>query len=229
MNEAFWKELELVIFDVDGTLYNQTVLRKIMMRKLLIYYLFKPWKYRELLIIYHFRKERDKRAGFSGKDLNNEQYNWCAKRLNVEIDLVRRVIDKWIFTIPNDYLKLCMYPGVHEFFTELKNAGIQTAIYSDYESKTKLIKMNLETDLQVCSTDSGIDAFKPLPNGLFMILSNMNVPSENCLFIGDRFELDGLCAKNAGVEFFLIEKNNAEAGLFLKLSSDLIKFIKEPI
>ena len=224
MEKFFCKELEVVIFDVDGTLYRQSALRRIMVLKLLYYYGIRPWKYRDLIILYHFRKEREKRAGFEGKDLENAQYEWCAEKSNEKIDDVRKVVDKWIFNIPNRYLKSCMYPGVAQFITNLKLHGVKTAIYSDYNSKDKLAQMQLKVDLEVSSTDPGVDGFKPLPNGLLVVLSDMKITKkENCLFIGDRFELDGLCAANAGIPFLLVEKIETETDFYAKLSANFIQ------
>lgn len=226
MKEDFWKNVKLIIFDVDGTLYNQKALRKVMLRKLLRYYLLRPWKYNELLIIRSFRREREKRAGFIGEDLSNEQYIWCSNQLDVDLDLVKKVINKWIFTLPNRYLKSCMYPGVRELFDNLRHAGIQTAIYSDYDSRDKLKEMQLETDLQVCSTDSDVNAFKPEPKGIQLILNKLNIRKNDCLFIGDRIELDGICATNAGVEFLLVDKKGNARDFFHKLSSKITSFVK---
>lgn len=224
MENIFWQGLELVVFDVDGTLYRQSMLRKIMLFKLLSHYLMRPWRYKELLILYHFRKEREKRIGFKGIDLEEEQYQWCANKVDQKPEVVKKVIDKWIFDIPNQYLKAALYPGVTKFFDDLKQNGIKTAIYSDYNSECKLAKMELTADLQISSTDKRVNSFKPLPAGLLVVLAELNIThKENCLFIGDRFELDGICAQNAGVPFFLVEKEKASSGLYTELSNRLIQ------
>jgi len=224
MENCFWKELEVVIFDVDGTLYRQSALRKIMLFKLVYYYAFRPWKYRELNILYHFRKEREKRAGIEGPDLEHAQYIWCAESSNEKLADVKRVVDQWIFNSPNPYLKRCMYPGVAQFFADLKDHGVKTAIYSDYNSKDKLVWMGLHAEVEVCSTDPSINAFKPLPNGLKAVLSALQITKkENCLFIGDRFELDGVCAEHAGIPFLLVDKIQAQKNFFTKLSDYFIQ------
>lgn len=224
MDNISWKGLELVIFDVDGTLYRQSGLRKIMLFKLLRYYLIRPWKYKELLIVYHFRKEREKRPGFEGKDLEEEQYLWCAEKTGQKPDEIKRVINKWIFDAPNRYLKAALYPGVTQFFNDLKDRGIKTAIYSDYNSEDKLLEMQLVVDLQISSTDKRVNSFKPIPKGLFVILSELKITNKaNCLFIGDRFELDGICAENAGVPFLLVDKISADHDFYTKLSNHLIQ------
>lgn len=213
-----WKDIELVIFDVDGTLYSQNRLRKIMFFKLLSHYVIRPWKYKELVILYHFRKEREKYRGYSGDNLENKQYEWCAAITNEPIVEVKRVVDWWIFTAPNQYLKSCLYKGVDQFITDLKLKGIKTAIYSDYNSKDKLLAMDIEVNIAVSSTDDHINSFKPVPKGLLYIVSELGIThQEKCVFIGDRVELDGVCAKNAGMPFILISEKAIDNNFYSKL------------
>lgn len=226
MGDVLWDKLNLIIFDVDGTFYEQSKLRYIMFFKLVVYYIVRPWRYKELLILYHFRKEREKRAGFKGEDLENEQYEWCAQRTNENIDVVRRVVEQWIFKKPNRYLKQCMYPGLANFLNDLKKNGIKTAVYSDYDSVDKLAHMQVLVDLEISSTNKRVNSLKPNPDGLYLILSEMNITNkDNCLYIGDRIELDGLCASRAGVPFLFVDKKNAIKDFYLKLSAELAQAI----
>lgn len=217
------KNIKLVIFDVDGTLYDQSKLRNKMITALFCYYFLRPWKYRELLIIHHFRIEREKRAGFEGENLKQQQFEWCANKLNCSVERVRLVVDKWIFEFPNKYLVNCMYPGVAETFEILKSYGILRAIYSDYDSEEKLKCMSLDAELLVSSTDTNINAMKPLPKALSYIINKFNITNkESCLFIGDRQELDGECAKLAGIQFLLIDKNKAKDNFYHILSKNIL-------
>jgi len=223
MTNISWKGLKLVIFDVDGTLYRQSKLRRIMLFKLLSYYSIRPWKYKELLILHHFRLEREKRSDFTGDNLQEEQYSWCAVQTNATPKEVKKVVDKWIFNAPNKYLKSCLYPGVAKFFDDLKSLGIKTAVYSDYDATEKLKYMGLQVDLDISSTDARVNAFKPMPNGLNLILDELQITQKNtCLFIGDRFELDGRCAERAGIPFVLVDKADASTIFYPNLSSALL-------
>lgn len=209
MKDISWDTLELIIFDVDGTLYDQSKLRKKMFFALISYYLVRPWKYNDLLILYYFRKEREAHAGTEVENLEEAQYEWCAKKVDASMAEIRRVVEQWMFKFPNRYLAACSYPGLSSFFTALKKYQIATAVYSDYDAAEKLKHMNIEVDLTLSSTHPAVNALKPLPNGLNYILSEMKVKDKrNCLFIGDRSELDGSCADAAGVPFLLISKEN---------------------
>jgi len=217
------ENLELVIFDVDGTLYDQSKLRSKMFLALLSYYSIRPWRFSELFILYYFRKEREKRAGTEVVDLQNQQFIWCAEKTNYPIEKIKAVVEKWIFNFPNKYLKNCMYSGLDTFFCELRKNKVLIAIYSDYDAVLKMQHMDLRADLLVSSTDEDINAMKPMPNGLNYILSALEIKNKtNCIFIGDRQELDGKCAELAGVPFLLINKQQAKNNFYKSLSKTLL-------
>ena len=203
-----WNNIKVVIFDLDGTLYNQSALRKKMFFSLLKYYTPRFWRIKEILILYHFRAEREKRTGYNGPGLERQQYEWCAEKLNIPAAKIKKIVDHWIFYYPNQFLSLNIYPGVKELFATLSKLGIKTAIYSDYQAKNKIAAMGLHADLIISSTDSEIDRFKPDPAGINYIIKTFNVLPEECLFIGDREELDGKCASNAGVPYQIVDKTN---------------------
>lgn len=201
-----WKKIKVVIFDVDGTLYRQSKLRKKMLYALLSYYSLRPWRLKEMLILHHFRAEREKRTGNPCSNLEEAQYIWCAEKGNFPIDTIKKVIGQWIFTFPNQYLADCVYPGTKSFFDALRRHGKKIAIYSDYKANDKLKAMDLQADLVVASTDPEIDRLKPDPSALQYIMEKLGVSQDECLFVGDRQELDGECAMNAKMPYLIVEK-----------------------
>lgn len=205
LNNIDWKKIRAVIFDVDGTLYLQSALRKKMLYDLLGYFLVRPWKWKDLLILYHFRKEREKRSFEPGSNLEQAQYEWCSEKCGYPIESVKRVIEKWIFTHPNQYLLNCTYPGTKMFFDTLKKHGIKTAIFSEYKATEKLQAMGLNADLVACSTDPDIDQFKPNPKGLLVIAEKFGLSPWQCLFIGDREDKDGKCAQQAQMPYLIVD------------------------
>jgi phosphoglycolate phosphatase/putative hydrolase of the HAD superfamily len=177
-----------------------------MLFSLLSYYALRPWRVKEMLMLQHFRQEREKRPGHAGPDLENAQYAWCAERGNYKVEAIKKVVNHWMFTYPNKYLAACTYPGTQSFFQALQKSGIKIAIYSDYKAHDKLKAMGLPADLIVSSTDAHIDRLKPDPKGLLHITEKLNVAPQACLFIGDRPELDGECAKRAQMPYLIVEK-----------------------
>jgi len=205
-NNIDWDSIKLVIFDVDGTLYDQSRLRKKMMGALLQYYMVRPWRLNEMRILAHFRSEREKKAGAIGPDLENLQYNWCSQKGGYAVPKIKEVVAKWIFDIPNQYLPDCTYPGTQDLFAALRQHGIKIGIYSDYKAHDKLKAMGLAADYIVASTDPEVDRLKPDPQGLLYLVAQAGVNLSECLFIGDRQEMDGDCALKAGMNYLIIDK-----------------------
>lgn len=215
--EVEWEKVKAVIFDVDGTLYTQGKLRKKMAFSLLKHYALRPWSFRDLTVLHHFRKEREKKAGYQGGNLENAQYDWCAGKVNRPIAEIKKVVEQWMFAYPNQYLPTCMYLGVKEFFLALQGHQIKVAIYSDYKALDKLGAMGLEADLVVCSTDPEVDRLKPDPKGLLYAAERLGVEVGACLFIGDRQEMDGECAIRAGMPYLIVDKKPFDLFDFYKI------------
>ncbi|MDH3349814.1 MAG: hypothetical protein OEM02_17130, partial [Desulfobulbaceae bacterium] len=97
-----------VIFDVDGTLYNQKKLRILILKKLISYYLIRPHRLSDLKIIHHFRSERENNHSKQVKNLAEEQYSWAAESAGVPVSKVKEVIDQWIFKKPLQILPDCI-------------------------------------------------------------------------------------------------------------------------
>lgn len=201
-----WGRIRAVIFDVDGTLYAQSRLRRKMLYDLIGYYALRPWRLREMLILRRFRAEREKRAGIECEGLESAQYDWCAANGGASVETIRQVVNRWMFRHPNQYLPACVYPGTKSFFEALRRQSIAVGIYSDYQAHDKLAAMGLAADVVVSSTDPGIDRLKPSPHGLLHVAKSFGLAPAECLFIGDRPELDGLCAERAGMPYLIVDK-----------------------
>lgn len=204
-----WQEIEVVIFDVDGTLYDQSKLRRKMALSLGSYYLLRPWRVYELQVINAFRKERERRNLEKVKDIEQAQYDWCAQKVKYPVEKIRQIIHHWMFSYPIKYFSACAFKGVNELFETLQKKGKKIAVYSDYPSNEKLKAMNLKADLVISSTEKAINALKPDPTGLNLIINHFNTSPQKCLFIGDREELDGKCASNAKMPYLIIERSSA--------------------
>ena len=192
-----------VIFDVDGTLYNQKILRKLIIKKLMNYYLIRPHRLSDLKIIHHFRNERENNHSKQVYNLAEEQYLWAAESAGVPVSKVKEVIDQWIFKKPLQLLPGCIYDGVRELFNNLADQGIARIIFSDYPAQEKLKALGLSAEGFICATDPNINRLKPHPRGLEVIMKRWSLTPEQLLFIGDRDDRDGECARRAGVPYLL--------------------------
>jgi phosphoglycolate phosphatase/putative hydrolase of the HAD superfamily len=203
-----WNQIKLVVFDVDGTLYDQEGLRRHMLRKLLLHYGVRPWFAKELKVLQSFRRQREAHAGEAGGGIDRLQYEWTAKETGVSAARVEAIVTRWMLEIPLPLLKRYRYSGVDAFLQALKEKGISAQVYSDYPYERKLEAMELVMDGGVDSTQPEVDAFKPHPKGLQYLLALNDVKPEFCVFIGDREERDGDCARNAGVHSIIVDTKN---------------------
>jgi FMN phosphatase YigB (HAD superfamily) len=66
--------------------------------------------------------------------------------------------------------------------------------------------LSLEVDVMVSSTDAEVDRLKPDPKGLILAASKLKTPLKECLFIGDRDDKDGECARRAGMPYLILNR-----------------------
>jgi len=199
--------MKAVIFDVDGTLYDQRKLRLRILFDMVAASIRHPSHLYDFKIIWDFRRAREQNRFSEESGIEERQYAWGADRSGVPVKQVREVVQKWMFEQPLLHLPLCRYEGVDRLFHYLSEKNIKIGIFSDYPARQKIRAMGLGADVIVCSLDQDVDRLKPDPKGLFVAAEKLGVSIENCLFIGDRDEKDGACAEKAGMPFLLLKRN----------------------
>ncbi|MEO0471020.1 MAG: HAD family hydrolase [Bacteroidota bacterium] len=192
----------MAIFDVDGTLYDQKRLRRRIIRDLLRHLIFKPHRWRDLLVIWKFRKEREKLSHTEHEDLATIQYDLAVHKSGVTADRAKKVIDYWMRIHPLFYLKDCRFEGVVDSIAHMKAKGWKVAVMSDFGAVDKIAALELEMDLIKSAEDKDIDQLKPDPKGFLRVARLLKTQPESCLVIGDRVEKDGIAAEKAGMQFF---------------------------
>ena len=201
-NQLDWSTIDLVVFDVDGTLYDQRQLRLGMLRQLIVHAL-QTRSLDTLLTLRTFRRVREalgERVGEqAGADFMTLQYAQTASRHGTTPAAVRALTDEWMEQRPLPLLAACRYAHVAEVFAGLRAAGKRVAAFSDYPAAAKLAALGLRADVFVCATDPGIARLKPDPAGLLAILKQTGVAPERALMIGDRFDRDAAAAARAGM------------------------------
>jgi phosphoglycolate phosphatase/putative hydrolase of the HAD superfamily len=198
-----WRGIRVVVFDVDGTLYDQGPLRRRMVREILFYCLARPWKISLLRTIHEFRKAREQLADEEAVAVSRAQYERPASRLGISPAQVEDVVEEWMFERPLPHLRACRYAGVAEVFSRLKEAGRTMAAFSDYPAAKKLQALELEADLVATAMDPEVDRFKPHPAGLLRVIELSRADPAQVLLIGDRDERDGECARRVGCPYLL--------------------------
>lgn len=218
------KKYQLVIFDVDGTLYHQPKLRLIMLIHLIAHYLFKPHKITELNVLKVFRKEREINAHKGHGNIAEEQYKWAANKLNYNETKVKDIVEFWMHKKPLRYLRSCVFENVRTLINEL-NKIAQTAVYSDYLAHHKIKAMELNINHCFSSEQKEINTLKPNSKGILHILNHFNVDKSQALLIGDRDELDGACARNAGIDYIIVNHKTANE-IYKNMTEDVRRLSK---
>ena len=196
-----FNKYDLYVFDVDGTLYYQNKLRLIMGKRLLMYYLLHPLKFKDLIIIKNFRSLRE-----NAKDTNG-LFDITAKKCNVSVSRVNEVIKKWIYENPIDALIASKDDTLLAIIDKLKADGKTVDIWSDYEADDKLKALQLSIDYVYTAEQERVGELKPSPKGLNLIMSDLNVPKDKTIMIGDRMVKDGEAAKKAGCDYLILSKS----------------------
>ncbi|MEJ2084526.1 MAG: HAD family hydrolase [Acidobacteriota bacterium] len=198
-----WQRVDLVVFDVDGTLYDQKRLRMMMILLLLEHLVTHPTDYRLLRLLSIYRRCREELAEEECSNIGRLQYERPASQLGVAAQEVEKEVELWIHEKPLKVLRRCRFRDVERVFSSFRDRGRTLAVLSDYPAARKLETLELEVDLCVSGIDAEVDRLKPDPAGLRYILETVGVAAHRALMIGDRDDRDGECARRAGVPFLL--------------------------
>lgn len=203
MEQINWSPVRLVVFDLDGTLYDQSCIRRRMLWELGLHCLSHPGGLARARVIAEFRRERERLADERAGNIDRLQYERPAASLGIRPEEVAAVIGEWIEERPLRHLLRCRFAAVDELFDHLRGSGKQIAVFSDHPVRNKLTALNLTADLIAAAADPEINRLKPHPAGLEFLLNRADVTPAQCLMIGDREDRDGVCARSAGIRYLI--------------------------
>ena len=197
------------VLDVDGTLYNQRAVRLRMFFRLLTQAGSRPlqaagvWR---ALAAYRQAQEELRINCPECSSIDDEQTRWAAAKAGLSPDFVRACVREWMTEAPLDLLRPAMRADLLTFLDTARARGLRLAVWSDYPAAAKLEAMGLTRyfDVVVCAADAGIQRFKPHPRGLEVILERLGLQKDQIVYIGDRPEVDGAAARNAGVSCYIV-------------------------
>ena len=195
------------VVDMDGTLYFQKPVRIKMAMELLKYYLLHPFRINELLAIKKYREVREEGMFSEEEGFEDKQYDHVSSLYNIPPDKFREIQEYWMIQCPLKYISMYKNYDLIDFLEKKISKGSTVTVYSDYPVENKLEAVGLKPTYYFSPADPEINCMKPDSKGLKYIISLMNVNEEDILFIGDRMEKDGECAKKCGVDFYLVGRN----------------------
>ena len=192
----------LVIFDLDGTLYDKRgIIGKMMMLGI------GHWS---LLLA-----ERRTRKAFRGLYMGSEElfYRAYFHKMAKQTLLSEKQVSKWYHKV---YMPMMVrvlqrwhhaMPWVKPFVKECRERGIKMVVLSDYgHTHEKLAALGLDESLFdwiVSAPELG--GLKPAPQLIYHVIENMGVSSNECLVIGDREDTDGELAHVVNAGFHLVK------------------------
>ena len=192
------------IFDLDGTLYYQLPVRIEMALRLILYYMFRPFKICELLMLRQYRKLREKPT--NADNFHQLQIAEMSSRYKMSTDEVSKIIDYWLIKRPLPVIRRWQREKVLSTIKFYQSQGIKIIVYSDYPVADKLQALNLQADYKFYSNDNLIKCMKPNPQGLLNIIKHLKLNLQDILYVGDRDDKDGKCAKQVGVDYLDINE-----------------------
>ncbi|MFK7923154.1 MAG: HAD family hydrolase [Bacteroidia bacterium] len=197
-------DLKMVIFDLDGTLYSLSRLRSLVVRDLLLYYMWRPHRWRELQYIRRFRSLREALGDQTHSNLADYQYEITAQDTGGKKEQIKKTIEEWMIRRPIKHLRTLQYEEVNPIFEQLRTADIKIAIFSDFPADEKLAGMGLKADYVLDATHPAVDQLKPHPRGLQYLMEQSGFAAEQCLFVGDRDDRDGEAARRAAMPYWVL-------------------------
>lgn len=212
MNDVFegrdWSRIRLVVFDVDGTLYDQRPIRFAMARRLLLHALMTR-STRDVRALAAFRKAREAAAGRELERFEQVLIAETAAATGVDPRALEALVRDWIETRPLPLLRAARAAGVDVLFAALRASGRRIAVWSDHPVRDKVAALGLHADDMAAATDPELDRLKPDPAGLRLLMARAGVQPAETLMIGDRADRDGEAARRAGVSALLRSRKPA--------------------
>jgi FMN phosphatase YigB (HAD superfamily) len=193
---ADWRDIRLVAFDVDGTLYRQRPLHLRMGCDMVLHAVAKR-DLNAINVVSAYRRIREHLAANEVLDFEQVLIAETAKATSTSPECVHAIVSEWIETRPLRYLKSCVFSGVPQLFAGLQRAGKKIGVFSDYPATEKLAAMGLAVHHVVAASDVGL--LKPHARGLQSLMAAASSTARDTLFIGDRADRDGVAGQRAGV------------------------------
>ena len=206
-----------VLFDVDGTLYDQRALRRRMAARIAAAYWCRPDKGIHVIrALQAYRRAHE--------ELRNQTYSsdlqlaLAAKKTGYSVSDLRGVVEEWFERKPLELLGRCVYPDLPQFLRLLSERRIPCGVFSDYPAESKLSAMGLRDFFGHVLCAAEIGSLKPNPAGLLLLAEQMGQAPADMLYIGDR-TIDLEAAAAAGMRGLLIGGRTTYATLVEQLRS----------
>lgn len=198
------KDYKAWILDFDGTLTRQTPIRIVMAFWLVGYYLLRPARLKEIFILRDWRRLREARFCVDKKNFRELQLEELERRYKVPASFIEKILRAWLIERPLKILRFCVRKKLLDAAKSQQLRGVKMIVYSDNPVKEKLTAIDFQPDASFYANE--LCCMKPDAHGLKKILAKFKLKPEDVLYIGDRGDRDGLCAKAVGMDYLDVRK-----------------------
>ena len=197
------KEIAAVIFDFDGTLYDNTGIALKLIKA-------RPFD------MFKMNAERQARKVLKGTYFESEE-KFLEKFFAIAAQKAKCSKEKFDSWYTKTYLP-CMIKVLHKkfparknvdgLFETIKSKGIKLAILSDYSfiaQRMQAISISSE-NVDIMKSSQELGGLKPAPQLFLKLADQLKIAPEKLLVVGDRDDTDGQGAINSGMKFIQIRK-----------------------
>jgi HAD superfamily hydrolase (TIGR01509 family) len=231
------RRIRAVLFDLDGTLYRQKPLRRLMTMELLTLPLSGPARApKRLQALRAYRRAQEAlRSGASRGPVATAQTKLAAQTSGLPEPEVSALVDEWMQRRPLKYLGWCRMPGTEALLDWLREQDVRLAVLSDYPAVDKLKALGWADrfDFVLSAADPEIGRFKPDPRGFMRACERWGLPPREVLMVGDRLEVDGAGAAAAGLPSVILGDRRPDGAavprdcLFVKSMEELRRVLDD--
>lgn len=195
-------------------MYRQGPMRGLMALELLAVMATRPWlapKRLRALSAYRKAQEHLREHATPRTRLAAAQVAEAAGESGLPAAEVERLVNDWMQVRPLKYLRACRASGLEQVLKIFEGAGVKMGVLSDYPAESKLAALGLGGRFSpvLCTTDPGINAFKPHPGGFLRACETWRLAPKDVLMIGDRMDVDAAGAAGAGMSCVIIGRRTA--------------------
>ena len=96
----------------------------------------------------------------------------------------------------------------------LQRAGVRIGVFSDYPPAEKLKALEVDdlVEVSISAIDPEVNAFKPDPAGFIHGALALGAAPADVVYVGDRFDMVGLGAQNAGMRSVILDTGLRHVG-----------------
>ena len=200
--------------DVDGTLYDQSAVRRRMAWRLAKFCVRNPAQGRPTLRAIQAYRCAQEQIRATGDSLASQQLAIASRSAGQPEKQIQDIVSRWLETEPLEAIGKARLPGLIEFCKWAKSLAIPLAVVSDYPAREKLEALEISTYVSavVSAQDQDLNSFKPSPSGILKALRQIDVAPSEAIYVGDRADVDVLAANAAGATAILIGTKRRYAG-----------------